>query len=478
MFKKNNIGVYALVFLFVILDIFFMSKGNYLLNTLPFVLIIIYLAVFKLDTLLFLIIFLTPLSIPLRELVPNVSNDINLPTEPLLFGVLIIVIFKAVYNKSFDRRIILHPISIAIYINLLWIFITSLTSTMPVVSLKFTLSRIWFLATYFLLAAHLFHKKRNIYKYLWLYISAYLVVIGYTLYRQSGYGFFDQKIANHLVSPLLPDHTSYAAIIAMLLPFMLISPRLFKSSKIALVSIYLTVLIFIVALVFSYTRAAWISLALIAVMAVIMLLRIKFKIIFPLGLSILILLFSFQTEIKYMLEKNNQDSSDNFSEQIESVSNISTDASNLERINRWNSAIRMFQEKPFLGFGPATYMFQYAPYQFSYDKTIISTNAGDRGNAHSEYLGPLSEEGVLGLLTILLVIGLTIYTALNLYRKEQSHFVRLLSMLILLGLTTYYIHGFLNDFLDLDKTSALFWGFTAIIVALDVYHSEPKELKK
>jgi O-antigen ligase len=179
-----------------------------------------------------------------------------------------------------------------------------------------------------------------------------------------------------------------------------------------------------------------------------------------------------------MLEKNNQDSSDNFSEQIESVSNISTDASNLERINRWNSAIRMFQEKPFLGFGPATYMFQYAPYQFSYDKTIISTNAGDRGNAHSEYLGPLSEEGVFGLLSILLVIGLTIYTALNLYRKEQNRFVRLLSMIIILGLFTYYIHGFLNDFLDLDKTSALFWGFTAIIVALDVYHSNPKGSKE
>jgi O-antigen ligase len=455
-----------------------MYRGNYLLNSIPFILIIIYLAIFKLDSLLFLIIFLTPLSIPLRELIPNVSNDINLPSEPLLFGVLIIVIFKALYQKSFDKRIILHPISIAIYINLLWIFITSLTSTMPIVSLKFTLSRVWFLTSYFLLAAHLFHKKKNIFKYLWLYISSYIVVIGYTLYRQSGYGFFDQKIANHLVSPLLPDHTSYAAIIAMLLPFMLFSPRLFKSSRFTTISAFIVILIFIIGLIFSYTRAAWISLALISIIAVIMLLRIKFKIIFSLGLGILILLFSFQTEIKYMLEKNNQDSSDNFSEQIESVSNISTDASNLERINRWNSAIRMFQEKPFLGFGPATYMFQYAPYQFSYDKTIISTNAGDRGNAHSEYLGPLSEEGVFGLLSILLVIGLTIYTALNLYRKEQNRFVRLLSMIIILGLFTYYIHGFLNDFLDLDKTSALFWGFTAIIVALDVYHSNPKGSKE
>ncbi len=44
----------------------------------------------------------------------------------------------------------------------------------------------------------------------------------------------------------------------------------------------------------------------------------------------------------------------------------------------------------------------------------------------------------------------------------------------LLGLITYYIHGVMNNFLDTDKVSALFWGFTAVIVAIDVYH-KPEE---
>ena len=46
-------------------------------------------------------------------------------------------------------------------------------------------------------------------------------------------------------------------------------------------------------------------------------------------------------------------------------------------------------------------MFLYAPYQKPSEKTIISTNAGNRGNAHSEYLGPMAESGILGLLTLL-----------------------------------------------------------------------------
>ena len=121
---------------------------------------------------------------------------------------------------------------------------------------------------------------------------------------------------------------------------------------------------------------------------------------------------------------------------------------------------------------------QYAPYQLSSEKTIISTNTGDVGNAHSEYLGPLSESGIFGALSILLVMILTSYTALNIYSYNPNYEIRLLAMVMFLGLVTYYLHGVLNNFLDLGKTSALFWGFTAIIVALDVnFHKDKKTLK-
>ena len=159
------------------------------------------------------------------------------------------------------------------------------------------------------------------------------------------------------------------------------------------------------------------------------------------------------------------------------MSNITTDASNLERINRWSCAIRMFEDKPVFGFGPGTYMFQYASYQLNKDRTIISTNAGDGGNAHSEYLGPLAESGVLGLLTFLLVIIVVIYTGVNAYTRIQDRRLKQLVLGALLGLITYYIHGFLNNFLDTDKLSVPFWGFTAIIVAVDII-SKKQEIQE
>jgi O-antigen ligase len=114
-------------------------------------------------------------------------------------------------------------------------------------------------------------------------------------------------------------------------------------------------------------------------------------------------------------------------------------------------------------------MFQYAPFQINANRTIISTNSADGGNAHSEYLGPLSESGVLGLLTFLLIIGVVIYTAVHTYMRLTDKRLKSIVLAAFIGLVTYYVHGFLNNFLDTDKLSVPFWGFTAMIVAIDIY---------
>jgi len=61
-----------------------------------------------------------------------------------------------------------------------------------------------------------------------------------------------------------------------------------------------------------------------------------------------------------------------------------------------------------------------------------------------------------------------------LHHRAEDKEVRVLSLIITLGLVTYFVHGFLNNFLDTDKLSVPVWGFMAILVALDVYHSHKK----
>jgi len=438
------------------------------LSALPLVFLILLAVVYSFDKIIYLIVFFAPLSIPLRKLIPGFGFDMYLPTEPLIFGLLIIFLLKVIQERKFDKRILWHPVSLVIYLNLFWILVTSITSTMPSVSFKFLLMRIWFVAILYFLTAKLFSEGKHMEKYVWLYVIPFMGVIFYATFRHLGYGLWDKQAAHFVVKPFYNDHTSYGASLAFYLPFLLMFVLDKSQSKKWRVFATFAFSVIMMGFVLSYSRAAWLSIVVSIGIWIILLLKIKFKTILTTIVSVAALFFVFQQQILMKLEQNSKESSANLSTHISSMSNISTDASNLERINRWSCAIRMFEDKPVFGFGPGTYMFKYAPYQLTKDRTIISTNAADGGNAHSEYLGPLSESGVMGLLTYLLIIGVVSYTAIKTYARITDKRLKKIVLVALLGLVTYYVHGLLNNFLDTDKLSVPFWGFTAMIVAIDI----------
>lgn len=461
---------YLISALFILLNAYFLvKKHSMIINALPLALGIVLLAVFAFDKLIYLVVFFTPLSLPLKEIMPGLSFDMFLPTEPLLVGILLIFILKFFASGKFDRDILTHPVSLAIYFSLFWMLVTSLTSTMPLVSFKFLLSRIWFIVCFYLLTAKLFESGKNIEKFIWLYTLPLLIVISYATTRHLGYGLWDKQAANFVVNPLYNDHTAYGAALAMYLPFLFgfSFTKLYSPGVKTFVRIVLAIVL--MGLILSYARAAWLSMMAALGIWIIIRLKLRFKPLFITFLIVLSVILVFQNQLLMYLERNDTESSANLTEHISSISNISSDASNLERINRWSCAIRMFEDKPIFGWGPGTYMFNYAPYQLTADRTIISTNSADGGNAHSEYLGPMAESGLLGVITFLILISVVMYTAVHAYTRAKDKRLKTLVMSALLGLITYYIHGILNNFLDTDKLSVPFWGFTAIIVAIDIH---------
>jgi putative inorganic carbon (hco3(-)) transporter len=449
----------------------------YYLPVVPVLILVLWLAFSSLDKFIYLIVFLVPFSIPLTSIVGrDIGVDLFLPTEPMLGGVMLLFLIKFLQGERLDMRILRHPVTLAVYFNLTWIFITSITSTMPVVSFKFLVARIWFVIAFYFLAAAVFKGKKYMRQYIWVYILPFTSIIIYSLIRHSMHGLLNQMAAHAVVKPFYNDHTAYGMALGMCLP-VLVGLFVIYRSRISFLKNFLfivLILLFIAATIFSYTRATWISLVGSAGIMILVLLKIKWQYVAATAVIIISLFLTFETEILLRLERNKQTSSGKFTEHIQSITNVQTDASNLERLNRWSCAIRMFEEKPFFGWGPGTYMFQYAPFQNSWEKTSISTNAHTLGNAHSEYLGPLSEQGIPGLLSIILLLIITIKTGFRVYYRSKSRQAKVLALSVVLSLITYYIHGLLNNFLDTDKASALFWGFTAILVALDIKYSRPK----
>lgn len=463
--------VYGLSLVFLAVNAVCVANEFYWLNLLPPVLLVIYMAVTALDKVLLFCVFLTPLSINLSS--SDVHLGLSLPVEPILAGVLFLFMLRMVHQQQFEFRFLRHPVTIAILFNLVWIFITSVTSEMPMVSFKFLIARLWFVIPFYFIGVQLFKDFRNARRFLWLYILPLSIVIGYTLYWHKQYN-FGEDAAHWVMSPFYNDHTAYGAALAMFYPAII--AFVFSKSYSNNIRVIALILlgIFTVALIFSYTRAAWVSLAGALLLYLVFVFKIRFRVLLVLGVIGGIFLYASWTDIVMKLEQNRQDTSNDLEKHLQSISNISTDASNLERLNRWNSAFRMFEERPFFGWGPGTYSFQYAPFQLSTEKTIISTNAGDLGNAHSEYIGPLCESGVLGSLSFLAICVTIIWTGWRLYYKLPKGPERGVMVAVLLGLVTYFIHGFMNNFLDTDKASIPFWAFTAMLVAADLYY-KPKE---
>ncbi|MBN8692963.1 MAG: O-antigen ligase family protein [Bacteroidetes bacterium] len=473
MIKLSKITVfYALILTYILGNsyvLLFKRDMFYAFNLLPIAILIFYWAIFNIERVVYLMVFCTPLAVTLKNLGLSEGIDLSLPTEPLMAGLMVIYLLNELMYKITPRNILKHPITILIFIQLLWMFITTLSSVDFTVSLKYLIARLWFVFSCYFVGTQLLKNKNNIRSFILAYAIPLAIVCLITIYQHAAFN-FDDKIADWIVSPFYNDHTAYGAALAMYIP--VIIAMLFQKNTSNLMRMLYAALvsIFVLAIILSFARAGWLSLVAATGVFITLMLRIKFRTLLITTITLTVLFFSFQEEIFIALGRNNTDSEGDLSKNISSMTNISTDASNLERINRWSCAMRMFYEKPYFGWGPGTYMFNYAPYQKSSERTIISTNFGTNGNAHSEYLGPLTEQGVLGLLIVVSMLFSTMFMGYRLVYTVKDKNIKAITIGVFLGIFTYFVHGFLNNFLDTDKLSVPFWGFMAILVCIDVYH--------
>jgi putative inorganic carbon (hco3(-)) transporter len=463
---------YGVSIAFIALNVVFIANEIYWLMALPVALFIIFLFFFSLEKLLLAIVFITPLTFKYQT--AGMSFGVIVPTEPIILAIMVLFFVKVYYEQKYDPAILKHPVTIVLVLGLIWMFVTAVTSEIPLVSFKFFVSRLWFVVTFYFVLIQLFKKPEYIRTFLWLFGIALVIVIIVITIVHSTYD-FDRKVGTWVVKPFFNDHTNYSAVIAFIAPSFLIMAFYYGYSVLRRRFSLIIFAFFVMGIIFSYSRASWVSI--IAAFAAFwpLVFKINYKLIFAGLIFAAGVGFMFQDEIKMQLERNSQESSGDFEEHARSITNISSDASNLERINRWRAAYRMFLDRPVLGWGPGTYQMIYAPFQLSQDKTIITTNFGDLGNAHSEYLGPLAEMGLPGMVLFIVLGMLILITGIKNIKNAESKELRWISLGITLGFVTYLTHGFLNNFLDTDKASVLFWGFMAALVAIELYHSKKKK---
>lgn len=446
------------------------SQSNYVLPiaiaTIP---LLVWSLIARVDILHYFIFLTIPLSVPV-----DLGNGLILgfPSEVLIAIVCGYLVIISLLRQWVSREIIRHPLIILLIAEVSWMLLCSFFSNDPVISLKRVIVRSLFVYLFLVFGTHLLLKNNKHYHWLFLLYGIGLIWPVITSFIFHSQFEFSRTSAYKMSLPFYTDHTIYGACIAFVLPTLLIitfSNHILRIRGIYIMLITVLALFLTGAEILSFSRAAWLSLIVAGIFGLLMMWRIKLRTIIIFLFAAGMLTWVYSDEIYRSVSKNESVSNKGgIRDHLLSVTNVQSDASNTERINRWLCAWRMANEKPITGFGPGMYQFEYGRFQERIYMTRISTFSGNKGHAHSEYFTQLSETGFPGfILFIIIVFSVTGYGMRVIYREKDQR-LKLLLYGAVLGLVTFYVHGIFNAFLDTDKMAVLVFGAIAIIVAAEL----------
>lgn len=453
------------------------------------------------SALLVLLAFVLPISLKVFASSPGL--EIIFPAEVIiaLIAMLAAATVTTTYGRSmYDREFLTHPISCTVGAYLLATGIATAFSTMPLISLKAWTVECAYVAVFFLFMGARHATSGSLAPVLFRgYSIAFMFVAMYAFSRQIE-GRFDRASAGFVPFPFYSDHTIFSAALVFVLTGTLFATIAswrsgeLKSGRMLLLAFLSLVLL--VLLYLTFCRAAWLSVMTAVTISLVLPVRSRLPVVL-LALAIAVCVLPLLTGHRFGTTVDSNAHRTRGWGSLMSLTNSTTDPSNVERLNRWKCAVRMFLERPLTGFGPGTYQFKYVPFQQPGDLTALSivtdtvppelitkalsiapgmfvrknpqVHQYHGGTAHSEYLLVLSESGILSfapfmtLALLSVVYGIRVSRSANL--RGTSTWIGYAAAIALLA---YHVHALFNNYLDDCKIAFLYWGALAALVRSDV----------
>lgn len=395
----------------------------------------------------------------------------DLPTEPIAVGLSgLFLLHAARHWPEYDADRFFHPIALLLYLHVGWILFSTGFSLIPLISIKFSLAKLWYIGAFFLLPLLLLRTPKDIRVFAHCVFWPLLFVAVQSLVRHAGYGFSfsDQYKTLH---PFMRNHVSYAGCLATFTPwlgFLIYRRRLLGEGWKWL--LYGIGPIWLAAIFFSYTRAAYVALFLIALAFVIIrmnLLRPAVLLAFVAAVGVTVFLVQDDRYLDYAPNYTNTISHQQFDNLIAATYKLE-DISTMERFYRWVAGGNMVPYRPWVGFGPGNFVEHYEGYTNNNFETYVSDNE-ERSGIHNYFLMTLVEQGYPGLLLLLLFMGSVLYYGQQLYLNQPDPEAKAAVMAGLLSVIVVGAFSILNDLLETDKVGTLFFISTAIIINLGRY---------
>ncbi len=453
----------AIIVLSILLGI---ATELYLLMLLPLALLLAYVTVVDYRKIYYLLLACLPLST--EYYFPN-GFGTDLPTEPIIVGLMMVFIFQVFYDRSFVKSNFLrHPITVLLLLHLGWIFITTITSTHHLVSIKYFVAKVWYIIVFYFLTGRLLQTPNQIKTAFWWILLPMLLTMIYVNIGHAAYSFSFDSIYR-VLSPFYRNHVAYACIMAVFFPFVWYAVYWHWEQKWLRWFLISVVLFFVSSIYFSYTRAAYVALLILPI--VYFIIRLKWM-LYAIGGALL----AFAIVLSFMVYQNNyleyapnyertitHTEFDNLLEATYKLEDIST----MERFHRWIGGFFMVEQKTLLGFGPGNFYDFYKPYTINSFRTYVSENP-EKSGIHNYYLMTAVEQGIPGLIIFLLLCCYVLMKGQYLYHQTQSPFRRTFILATFFAFIVICSVLIINDLIETDKIGSFFFICLALLVNLDL----------
>jgi O-antigen ligase len=399
---------------------------------------------------------LLPFSVELY--LPN-DLGIDLPSELILFALFGITLLLFAGNKRLFIRKHDPVILLTIFLHLSWILYSGLLAENQLVSFKFFIAKLWYVFPFFFLIPNYLQDRRNVTQWAQFFLFGLTLSVLYVLLRHASFGFSFDTIGK-AVSPIYRNHVNYAALLTLSIPISIFVMQNAKKK-----GLYATLVLFlIVATYFSYSRAAYISLLVMLISALLLRYRLLFlSTILSIFFGLSIVIWANQNN-RYVYMAPNYESTiahgkfDNLIEATYRGEDIST----MERLHRWIAGFKMVQQKPITGFGPNNFYFSYKPYTVNSFKTYVSHNP-DRSGIHNYFLMTAAEQGLVGLGVFMTLLLTVLFKAEQLYHSTKDLFVKKWIFSVTLVLVAIVCLNLINDLIEAVKIGSFFFLVCGII---------------
>jgi len=417
------------------------------------------------ERLFWLLLCLLPLS---TEINITSSLGLDFPDEPIMMLLTAMALLRWWHQpQAFPDTVWRHPLFLLLLVHLLWIMITCFYSEQPILSVKFLLAKSWYIVPFVILPALWLKSIRNIEKMVRYLLIPMGVIMIITLLRHAVSGFSFESINRHLF-PFFRNHVNYGAMLVCLLAVAFGAYQYTTHDKSYRKWLQIFIIIGIVALIFSYSRGAW--LALIGGLVTVWVIRKRMitPVIITALLTVLISTVWLSTDQRYFRFAPDHDRTifhTDFSQHM-SATIAFKDVSNAERFYRWIAGARMFAERPLTGFGPSTFYHNYRPYTVRRFETWVSDNP-EHSTVHNYFLLTALEQGLIGLLIFCSLYFLMLWRIQKIYHQLHSYFFRIVTLTTGAILVMIGIINFMSDMIETDKIGSLFWLCLGMIIVLE-----------